>query len=156
MKEGIFIVLNLIAVPLLLIIGNFSPLSISIFWIVSFLIAIFFLKPSLTHSGVCFLLSPFMLTYLYSVINYITGSLYYCSDVLSGTRFYTEFFHIEHFRLFLILLYLNMCNTIVVIIASRFRTKLGELKSLRPVSKSSFISIVVLFAIFFFITYCDN
>ena len=122
-KSVVFFVVNIILLPIILMVGKQSPISIAIFWIASLVVALMYLRPKFKECGILFFLSPCILTWFYSILNYVTGSLYYSIDVLSSTQLYLNFFKIDTTRLFLSLCYLNLCNTIVLYIGCKYTLK---------------------------------
>ena len=144
----IYFLTNVVLLPLILVIGDLRPLTIAIFWLVSLAYAIYYFKPLFKECGILFFLSPCILTYVYSIINYVTGSLYYSIDVLSGTSWYIDFFGINHYRLFFILTYQNLCNAIVVYIGSKY-----PLSYYRPPEVKSATLIVIPIIMFLFILF---
>jgi len=148
-KSVVFFVVNIILLPIILMVGKQSPISIAIFWIASLVVALMYLRPKFKECGILFFLSPCILTWFYSIFNYVTGSLYYSIDVLSSTKLYLDFFRIDSTRLFLSLCYLNLCNTIVLYIGCKY-----PLKYYVPVQKTKRPEKVIpsiLFLILFFV-----
>ena len=94
-KSVAFFAVNIFLLPIILLAGKQSPLAIAIFWVASLVLALIYLKPYFKECGILFFLSPCLLTWFYSIVNYVTGSLYYSIDVLSSTKLYLDFFNIE-------------------------------------------------------------
>lgn len=147
MKTSLFIVINVAVLPLIIIIGGFSHISIALYWIASLFVGVFYMKPVLRNCGALNLLSPCMLVYFYSIANYALGALYYCTDFLSLTRLYEEFFIIKHSHLLFILTFLNLCNSLVAVIGTKYPVSFAE--PYRPPQKPfRLIVFLILFALF--------
>ncbi len=108
----------------------------------------YYLKPTIKQCGMLNFLSPCMLAYTYSILNYLSGSLYYCTNILSSTILYTAFFRIDHTYMFIILTFLNFCNTIVAIVASRYKIKISNSEDCLKRKKSSVMTLVILLCVF--------
>lgn len=147
MKGQFFLFINVAVLPLILIIGGFTPISIFLFWLSSFIISIYYFKPIMKQCGAVFLLSPCIITYFYSILNYLTGSLYYCTNFLCLTRLYEEFFNIKHVRLFFILAFLNICNSLVAYIGAKHRVPLTS-ESLHKKAPFNVLGIFILLLFF--------
>lgn len=149
MKVGFFIFLNIAVLPLIILLGGYSHFSIFLFWIASLILGLLFIKPVIKKSGVLHLLSPCMLIYFYSIVNYVLGSLYYCTDFLSSTRLYDEFFKIDHSHLLFILIYLNLCNSLVAVIGTKYSLPFSSphVPPQRPFRLIVFILLIALFII---------
>ena len=149
MKVSLFLVLNIAVLPLIIIVGSFSHASIALFWIVSLILGIHFIRPVIKKCGALQFLSPCFLVYFYSTANYLLGSLYYCTDYLSRTRLYEEFFGIEHTHLLFIIIFLNLCNSIVIIISTKYPVYFYKPLSFpkTPFKLSAFIILFALFVI---------
>lgn len=119
MNERRFLFLNIAVLPFIIVVGGFSHISIALFWLASLVLGIHYIKPVVQKCGALQILSPCMLAYFYSIANYVTGSIYYCTEFLSLTRFYDEFFSIENTHLLFSLFFLNLCNSIVAIIGTK-------------------------------------
>lgn len=147
MKASLFIIVNIAILPFIVIIGGFSHFSIALFWAASLVIGFFYMRPAIKECGALHFLSPCMLVYLYSIINYVSGAIYYCTDFLSLTKLYNEFFKIEDSHLLFILVFLNLCNSLVAVVGTKYPVKFS--KPYNPPQKTFRIStFVVLFAIF--------
>ena len=66
-KSVVFFVVNIILLPIILMVGKQSPISIAIFWIASLVVALMYLRPKFKECGILFFLSPCILTGFYSI-----------------------------------------------------------------------------------------
>ncbi len=147
MKASLFIFVNVAILPLIILFGGFSHISIALFWICSLVLGLYYIKPVIKECGLLQLLSPCMIVYFYSIVNYVSGSVYYCTDFLDATRFYIEFFKIEQTHLLFILTFLNICNSLVLVIAKKYPLPL--LKPYTPPQRPfSLFVFILLFALF--------
>ena len=147
MKTSHFIFVNIIVLPFIIVFGGYSHISIALFWIASLIMGIIYMKPVIRNCGALHLLSPCMLVYFYSIANYVSGALYYCTDYLSLTRLYDEFFAISHSHLVFILTFLNLCNSIVAVIGTKYHVLLS--KPYTPPQKPFRLFVfIILFALF--------
>lgn len=143
-------IINIAVLPLFIVIGRFSHFSIALFWIISLIVGILFIRPVLKECGTLQLLSPCILSYFYSIINYVGGSLYYCTDYLSSTRLYEDFFSIERGHLLFILVFLNLCNSIVLVIASKYPMYYTA-SAITPKRSFKIITFIILILLFVFL-----
>lgn len=148
-KTVLLFAVNLVLLPIILLIGRESPLAIAFFWLASLTVALIYLKPMFKECGILFFLSPCILTWFYSIVNYVTGSLYYSIDVLSSTDLYLAFFNIDSTRLFISLCYLNLCNTIVLHIGCKY--PLENYVQKKQKAKPGMVVLSLVFPVFLFI-----
>lgn len=147
MKTSLFLIVNIVVLPFIIVIGGYSHVGIALFWIASLIVGFIYLKPVIRNCGALHLLSPCMLAYFYSIANYVSGALYYCTDYLTVTRLYDEFFAISHSHLLFILTFLNLCNSLVAIIGSKYHVILS-LPIIPPQKPFRSYVFIVLFALF--------
>lgn len=149
MKTTVFLLFNVLILPFILIIGNLNSVSVALFWISSFIITILYLKTSIKSRSLLLLFSPCFLTYFYSIFNYISGSVYLCFDVLSSTKLYKDYYNISQWNLFWVVLFLNICNIIIVIIGTKFSPVFIRIKKDKLPIFTKIVCIGFLFLCFF-------
>ncbi len=142
-----FLFINIVILPLIIIVGKFSHISIALFWVTSFILGLYYMRPVIKECGVLNLLSPCVLAYLYSSLNFVLGSLYYCTDFLTSTRLYVEFFSIENIHLLFILAFLNICNAIVAVLGNKYPIQYST-SFTQPKKPFRLMTFIILFALF--------
>lgn len=149
MKSFLYLLANVLILPVVIILGDYSNFSIFIFWSLSLILSIYFLKDSFKKCGFLFLLSPCIITYLYSIFNYWTGALYYSSSVLENTELFYRYSRIDNFNLLFSVWYLNLCNTILVLISKKLTIPLDKNVVYKNKGNGQILIYIIIFLVFF-------